>query len=333
MFVLVLGIILFLFCAVFVLTTFKGLLKQRRRRLVCENAKIREEVSLLKFQKKEIEIKLSRANSSLTKTVKIYEAARDICASLEEGVLFERFKEDLKKIMDYEDCRLLPREAFDATFVKGSTVFPLIVQGVCLGYLVINGVSIDEQPYLGILATQFALGLKRARLYKMIQELAITDSVTGLYTRRYAMDRLSEEFLRSQEHRLPLSILMIDADNFKECNDKFGHLVGDTVLNEIGRRIKENVREVDMVSRFGGEEFLVFAPNTSKESATLFAERIRKSIEGSFIRAYDEKVHLTVSVGVASYPEDTAHCQDLIGKSDQALYRAKKSGKNKVCIF
>jgi len=333
MFVLGAGIVLFLFCASLVLAIFKDLLKQRRRRLISENAKIREVLSLLKSQKKDAEVELSRANSSLTKTVKIYEAARDICASLEEGALFTRFKEDLKKMMDYEDCRLLPREAFDATLAQGAAVFPLVVQDTCLGYLVISGISLDEQPYLGILAAQFALGLKRARLYKIIQELAITDSVTGLFTRRYAMDRLSEEFLRSQEHRLPLSILMIDADNFKECNDKFGHLVGDMVLNEIGRRIKENVREVDMVSRFGGEEFLVFAPNTSKESATLFAERIRKSIEGSFIRAYDEKVHLTVSVGVASYPEDTAHCQDLIGKSDQALYRAKKSGKNKVCVF
>jgi diguanylate cyclase (GGDEF)-like protein len=330
---LVLGVILFLFCAVLVLIIFKSLLKERRLTLVSENAKIREALSLLESQKRNVEAELSHANFNLTKTVKIYEAARDICASLEEGDLFERFKEDLKKMMDYENCRLLPREVFDATFVQGSAVFPLVVQDVCLGYLVINGVSLDEQPFLGILAAQFALGLKRARLYKMIQELAITDSVTGLYTRRYAMDRLSEEFLRSQEHHLSLSILMIDADNFKECNDKFGHLVGDMVLNEIGRRIKENVREVDMVSRFGGEEFLVFAPNTSKESATLFAERIRRSIEGSFIRAYDEKVHLTVSVGVASYPEDTAHCQDLIGKSDQALYQAKKSGKNKVCVF
>ena len=202
-----------------------------------------------------------------------------------------------------------------------------------MGYLVIRGISLSEQPYLGILAAQFALGLKRARLYKMIQELAITDSVTGLFTRRYAMERLNEEFLRTQAHHLPLSILMIDADNFKECNDKFGHLVGDMVLNEIGRRIREIVREVDMVARFGGEEFLVFAPNTSKESAYLFAERIRRSIEGSFIRAYDEKVHLTVSVGLATYPQDTVHCQDLIEKSDQALYQAKKSGKNKVCIF
>ena len=326
-------LIFFVVLSLVLLRAFRFFLRERHSEIISEIQDVENSLASLKSKKESMEAELSSQNCVLVKTVKMYEAARDICTSLEEGKLFSRFKDDLKKLMDYEDCQLFPLEAFDPSYQKGNAVFSLVVQEECLGYLVIKGVSATEQPYLNILASRFALGLKRARLYKIIQELAITDGVTGLYTRRYAMERFKEEFLRSQTHRLSLTLLMIDADNFKECNDKFGHLVGDTVLYEIGNRIKESIREVDMAARFGGEEFMVFAPSTSKESAFQFAERIRTSIEGSSIRAYDENVHLTVSIGLASYPADAVTCEDLIGKSDWALYEAKRQGKNKVCVF
>ena len=286
------------------------------------------------FERKEkIEKEITSLNLILTKTVKMYEAARDICMSLDEEKLFSKFKEDLKKLIDYKDCLFLPEEGFDPNPYRGAAIFPLTVKETHFGFLVIKGVASEDDPYLSILISPFALGLKRAKLYKMIQELAITDSLTGLYTRRYAMERLKEEFYRSQAHSLNLSFLMIDADDFKDCNDKFGHLVGDIVLSEIGSRIKENIREVDMLARFGGEEFMVFAPGTSKESALLIAERIRKGIEGVPIRAYDEKVPMAVSIGLASFPEDAKSPEDLAGKADWALYQAKKLGKNRVCGF
>lgn len=284
-------------------------------------------------RKEAIEKEISSLNLVLTRTVKMYEAARDICTSLDEEKLISRFKEDLKKLIDYKECLFFSEESFDPGAYPGATILPLAVKETRFGHLVIKGVALDDYPYLAILTGTFALGLKRAKLYKMIQELAITDSLTGLYTRRYAVERLKEEFIRSETHHMNLSFLMIDADNFKDCNDKFGHLVGDIVLCEIGNRIKENIREVDMLARFGGEEFMVFAPNTSKESASLMAERIRKGVESGTIRAYDEKLKTTVSIGVSCYPEDAKKMDDLVGKADWALYQAKKLGRNKVCVF
>jgi diguanylate cyclase (GGDEF)-like protein len=290
-------------------------------------------VTKLLGQKEALDFQINAVNLGLTKTVKMYETARDICTSLDEEKLLTSFREDLKKNTDYEKCILVAQEKFDPAQYPHSAIFPLLVKETHFGYLVVQGVELSANPHLSILAGHFALGLKRARLYKMIQELAITDGVTGLYTRRYAMERFKEEFLRSQAHHFSLSVLMIDVDDFKDCNDKYGHLVGDIVLFEIGNRIKENIREVDMLARFGGEEFIVFAPNTSKESVFAFAERIRKGIEEAMIRAYDERLKTTVSIGLSSYPEDAKSPEDLIGKADWALYQAKKLGKNRSCAF
>jgi len=285
--------------------------------------------------KKEIEREIVSLNAVLSRTLRMYEAARDICATLDETKLFERFKEDLKKLIDYEECLLLKDEKDVVASSERSQDFlePLAVSDTHFGYLYLKGVCADDRPYLGILARHFALGLKRSKLYRMTQELAITDSLTGLFTRRYAMERLGEELKRSEAQGMPLSFFMVDADNFKECNDRYGHIVGDMVLTEISRHIRDNVREIDMLARFGGEEFMVFAPRTNKESALLIAERIRRSIAESVIHAYDEHLKVTVSIGLAAFPQDAAKVEDLIGKADWALYQAKKLGKDRVYVF
>ncbi len=285
--------------------------------------------------KKEIEKEIVSLNAVLSRTLKMYEAARDICATLDETKLFERFKEDLKKLINYDECLLLKeeKEAAASSAREEDFLEPLAVSDTHFGYLYVRGVRGYDRPYLGILARHFALGLKRSKLYRMTQELAITDSLTGLFTRRYAMERLGEELRRSRAQGMPLSFFMIDADNFKECNDRYGHIVGDMVLTEISRHIRDNVREIDMLARFGGEEFMVFAPRTNKESALLIAERIRRSIAESVIQAYDEHLKVTVSIGLAAFPQDAAEVEDLIGKADWALYQAKKMGKDRVYVF
>lgn len=285
-------------------------------------------------KREKIERGIAVLNITLTRTMKMYEAARDICTFLDEERLFLRFKEDLKKLINFRECRLLGHDEFEVSSIgEDDVLFPLAVQETQWGCLVIRGVSMEDHPYLTILSSHFALGLKRAKLYKLTQELAVTDSLTGLYRRRYAMERLKEEFRRSVVQSLDLSFLMIDIDDFKVCNDTCGHLVGDLVLSEVASRIRENVREVDMLARFGGEEFMVFAPGTSKEGAYQIAERIRREIEAVPVRAYDETLKITVSIGVASYPKDAKTIEDLIGYSDWALYQSKKLGKNKVSIF
>jgi diguanylate cyclase (GGDEF)-like protein len=283
--------------------------------------------------KKKLELEVSELNQTLAKTLNMYEAARDICVSLEEEELLTSFKTNLKNFIHFSSCLIFGPADFDQKLYQRDLVFPLLVKEECLGYLIVQGAAAVDNEYAGILINHLALGIKRARLYKNIQELAITDGLTGLYTRRYALGRLEEEYRRSEAYGLNLSFLMIDVDNFKECNDRFGHLVGDNVLIELAACIRENIREVDMPARFGGEEFMVVAPNTSQESAFAIAQRIRQSISAVPIRAYDEKVPVTVSIGVASFPSGAKKPDLLIAAADKALYTAKRAGRDRVVCY
>ena len=183
------------------------------------------------------------------------------------------------------------------------------------------------------MAHQFALALRRLKLYKDIETLAITDGLTGAYTRRYFIERFDEEIKRASLRKSNLSLLMIDADHFKMINDQHGHLAGDQVLKEISNIIQENVREIDIVGRFGGEEFCVVLPDTDMGGARLVAERIRKSAEKRLIKAYDSALRVTLSIGLAIYPSDGKLLEELMDKADWALYRAKSQGRNCVVAF
>ena len=144
------------------------------------------------------------------------------------------------------------------------------------------------------------------------------------------MDRLEEEVDRARRLGMTFSVGMIDIDNFKKCNDTYGHLVGDTVLREVADRLKISVREVDMIARYGGEEFCVILPETTKDLALTVAERLRKSVEAKTVKAFDEKINVTVSVGITTYPEGGEDVTSLIDSADTALYKAKRKGRNMV---
>lgn len=202
-----------------------------------------------------------------------------------------------------------------------------------LGVLAVEGLPLEAFDNFSILVNQFSLEFKRVKLYQKIQELAITDGLTGQFVRRYFLERLTEELKRSSQHHLRLAFLMIDIDYFKQCNDNFGHLAGDVVLRGVAEGIKACVREIDLVARFGGEEFSVLLPDTDKLGARSVAERIRTNIESQRFLAYNETIKVKVSVGVAGFPEDTTSLEQLIDKSDQALYRAKQEGRNKVILY
>ena len=126
---------------------------------------------------------------------------------------------------------------------------------------------------------------------------------------------------------------MVDIDFFKTYNDKYGHLTGDQILREIAGIIKDNIREIDIIGRYGGEEFCVVLPDTDNGGAGYVAERIRSAVEEATIKAYDTTVKATVSLGIAVYPQDGKEMTELIDKADWALYRAKKQGRNQICAF
>jgi diguanylate cyclase (GGDEF)-like protein len=207
---------------------------------------------------------------------------------------------------------------------------PLISEEKISGILYIENISRMYFENFLILASQFAIQLQKVILYKKIQEMAITDSLTEVSTRRYFMERFREEIRRSMRRKSAMSFLMIDLDCFKEKNDKFGHLVGDVILKEIAAVLKSTLREIDIIGRYGGEEFAVALAGIGKEGALQAAERIRSSVEHSVFKAYDEKVSVTISIGISSFPEDGVDEHALIESADRALYRAKEKGRNRV---
>lgn len=266
----------------------------------------------------------------------LYELTRDVTKTFDRDEAFQVFKRYMMKMIQIEDCLLL--ETHDSRVeqlkaVPNSYVHVLQGRKNVYGYLVVKGVHDQDINTIDILAHQFVLALRRIHLYEQIEEIATTDSLTDLDTRRYFMERFEEELQRAKAYSLPLVFLILDADHFKKINDQHGHLTGDQVLREIAAMVRENIREIDFAGRFGGEEFCVVLPDTQPEAAMVVAERIRKAVESKPIQAYDSIIQVTVSIGVSSFPTDGDVTDSLIDKADWALYRAKKQGRNAVCAF
>lgn len=278
--------------------------------------------------------KLKEGNFNLEKTARdtivLYDIAKEICRSLDEDKVFINFCSQITRYIEVDDCKLLKDSA--KVPHKGYTVLPLSIDKNTFRYLAVSQIEEQDKDKFHILCQQFLLGMKRALLYQRVQELAVTDSLTNVFSRRYLLERFNEEIERSKKFKYNFAFLMADIDHFKDYNDRYGHLVGDAILREISRAIKENIRQIDLVGRYGGEEFSVILTETNKEEAELAAERIRQAIERRKVRVYDEDLQVTISIGVAIFPSDGSGAQALIEKADEALYRAKQTGRNRVCI-
>ncbi|RLJ71427.1 two-component system cell cycle response regulator [Hydrogenivirga caldilitoris] len=188
---------------------------------------------------------------------------------------------------------------------------------------------------LELLARLYNL-LRVRTLTLILEQESIADPLTGLFNRRYMKEILEKEFMRAKRYNLPLSLLMIDIDFFKKINDTYGHTVGDQVLIEVSRRLLNSLRQIDSASRWGGEEFLVVLPNTGRRGAIAVGERIREEVaKEPVVTDKGDKIWATVSVGVASLEGSTDEYEslkpgDMIELADKALYRAKRSGRNRV---
>lgn len=168
-----------------------------------------------------------------------------------------------------------------------------------------------------------------------LEELAVTDELTGLYNFRYLHTRLHEEFKRAERHRDPLGCAMLDVDRFKSINDGYGHDAGDMILKTVADRIAGAVREIDVVTRYGGDEFLLVLPSTHFSGAVTVAERIWTSVRSAPVTLSDGRsVPVSVSIGVALYPSrDVTSKKELLRAADQALYQAKNDGRDRICVF
>ncbi len=180
--------------------------------------------------------------------------------------------------------------------------------------------------------------MERSTYYNLVshlRELSITDSLTGLFNRRYFEERFFEELHRSERHNLTFSLAMIDIDDFKVFNDSEGHLAGDEILKHISNIAKECLRVSDVIARFGGEEFTVLMPQTDKDEAFLVAERIRQSIKEQIPKFWSSfpRDSVTVTIGISTYPYDGKETKELIRSADKALYKGKMDGKDRTILW
>ncbi|HTZ11697.1 MAG TPA: GGDEF domain-containing protein [Candidatus Margulisiibacteriota bacterium] len=295
------------------------------RRLESEYGKLGEENTGLKKDNTSLE-------ESVQETIALYDITKDICKSLREDKVIGFFQEKLDRYLKKGRCVFIKGHT-DISLHKDCTVFPLTIHDQLIGYLVASNINAEDRERFYILASQFLSVIKRVLLYQKVQGLTIVDTLTQVFNRRHFLERFAEEMRRSQNFNLSMSFAMIDIDKFKEFNDHYGHLVGDVILREIAKTIKETIRQIDFIGRYGGEEIAVALVETDKEQARLAAERIREAIEAKVIAAYDEQLKVTVSLGVATFPEDAKEEQALIDKADEALYKAKEAGRNRVVLY
>jgi diguanylate cyclase (GGDEF)-like protein len=217
------------------------------------------------------------------------------------------------------------------------TFFPLAEN--YFGHPAIGGIARERSADLATLLEIINLNLELERKQKELSEanlrleqVAATDQTTTLYNRYYFFQVAQHIWEEYKRYRRPATLIMLDLDNFKDINDGFGHIFGDFVLRETAGRLKSRTRRVDILARYGGEEFVLLAPNTDTETGLVLAERLRAAVAAAAYEQGKNSINVTVSVGVSSTElQDFASFQDLLESSDQALYSAKRSGKN--CVY
>lgn len=224
--------------------------------------------------------------------------------------------------------------------IRSLLAFPLLYKSRMTGLIVVHRCkspiqwSEQARTILSSVAGHLAVAIHNAQLFSAVQTTAITDQLTGVYNRRFFEERMSAELRNAQQQKYPLCLALLDIDHFKGINDTYGHAAGDTVLHKLGFLLKTNMRKGTVVARFGGEEFAVILPNTVLHTAHFTLDNIRKLIESQF--ATEDGKPITISVGVCEANlGDSAGLnwtqQVLIQRADENLYRAKRSGRNRIC--
>jgi diguanylate cyclase (GGDEF)-like protein/PAS domain S-box-containing protein len=214
---------------------------------------------------------------------------------------------------------------------------PMIVRGQITGLLAIDSTQLNcftpnNVKIATTFADQVAIALENARLFEEVQNLALTDALTGLYNRRGLFEIGHIEFSRSLRLKRSFSVIMLDIDHFKDVNDRYGHPVGDQVLQFMASELRSAVRDADIVGRYGGEEFAIFLPGSDGKGAMELAQRLRGTIEKTLFYVEENEIGITISLGVAEYNENNPNLETLFARADQALYVAKHKGRNRVIL-
>jgi len=268
-------------------------------------------------------------------------SAGDMSVRAKKGDIFDQWVLRHRKSLIVEDVTYDFRFPADNAgesrkLFRSLITSPLISENKVIGILRMDGpresaYTQDDLRLLDIIAGFGAVAIQNAQLYSRTQELAIKDGLTGLFVRRHFMERFRKELSRAARKKGVLSLLILDIDNFKEYNDRFGHMAGDIVLKYIARLLNSAVRGGDIVARYGGEEMVVLLCDRNKKEAVQEAEKIRKVLKKSPLTLRRQTAAVTVSGGLAVYPDDATLEEELIRIADERLYKAKAAGRDKIC--
>jgi diguanylate cyclase (GGDEF)-like protein len=217
----------------------------------------------------------------------------------------------------------------------GCMVVPIVSESQTIGCVAFtdsrpNAFTFEQQRLVDRLVRLASVGIQNALLHSKTVELAETDSMTGLLTNRAYQERLESEFRKAQTARQSLALLIIDVDFFKRVNDTYGHPQGDELLRQLGELLRQHARRADICCRYGGDEFTIVMPETIKAEAAMVAGRIRQAVADKMFSLDESMIRITVSIGVAGYPQDVTQKVALVKAADVALYAAKQDGRNNV---
>ena len=253
----------------------------------------------------------------------------------------ERLNEEIKLVFNWEDEHFSEPVNLKIKLSAGEEtefmLLPLNSKSALQGVIVLIGsagkvlIAPEKTDNIHFLMEQSSLALENAGRYSVAKDLLNIDELTGLYNYRYLEIALERELKRAERYGLSMSVIFLDVDMLKVVNDTYGHLIGSQALKEIGVVLKKSVREVDIVIRYGGDEYTIILIETGKQGASIVAERIRKTIDNHcFLLGESNEIKLTASLGFACYPEDTKSKLELLEMADRAMYYGKASGKNTV---
>jgi diguanylate cyclase (GGDEF)-like protein len=229
----------------------------------------------------------------------------------------------LQEIGSFQESIAFGPPMSSALFSGGKT------RGILMVFPQESSFSPEDAKLLGFLANEASVVLELARLYHRLETEASTDGLTGLYNYRYFMDALHREVKRASRFQEPFAVVMVDVDNLKEYNDANGHLAGSSALREMGSLLKTDAREIDIIAKYGGDEFSLILPNTNAAGSIVFAERMLRRVSGHQFQD-DPQRRLTISAGIAVYPGDGDSARELLSRADDRLYLAKSEGRNRI---